>query len=149
MTVPAFYIEFSLSNFEKIKAEYFEASLKLKAKQVFHRIEKLKKDNEPSFSYLLFDNYPDKKEDEKFETPRLSSNEFKVYNAKEIRKNLEPARSIIDLHIEKLATDWQRMSNFEMLSLQLKELEKMVVSGCCASSAKHGCYSWNWHGKAA
>ncbi|WP_315816037.1 hypothetical protein [Paraflavitalea speifideaquila] len=40
---PTFAFEFSLINADKNKAEYFEASLKLKPKQVFARIEELKK----------------------------------------------------------------------------------------------------------
>jgi hypothetical protein len=45
---------------DKKKAEFFETSLKLKAKQLFDKIEELKKKNEPTFSYRLFENYPDK-----------------------------------------------------------------------------------------
>ncbi len=121
---PAFYFEFSLMNAEKTKSDYFETSLKLKPKQVFQKIEKMKEKNEPSFSYLLFENYPDKSEEERIDFPRLKTNEFKLYNAKQIRQNLEPARSILDLHIEKLISDWQHLSNFEILTIQLKEFEK-------------------------
>lgn len=49
---------------------------------------------------------------------------YKVYSAKEARQHLEPARSVVDLHIEKLADDATRMSNFEILTLQLKTFEK-------------------------
>ena len=67
---PTFNIEFSLLQPEKRKAEYFETSLKLKARQLFDKIEELKKKNEPTFSYRLFETYPDKQEDD---TPDLSS----------------------------------------------------------------------------
>jgi hypothetical protein len=124
---PAFYFEFSLLNKEKSKAEYFETSLKPKPKQVFQKIEKMKEKNEPFFSYVLFENYPDKTEEEKYDLPQLETKEFKIYNAREIRQNLEPARSIVDLHIEKLMSDWQRLSNFEILTIQLKEFEKWLT----------------------
>ena len=57
---PKFVFEFSLMNADKKKAEYFEASLKLKAKQLFQKIEEMKLKNEPTFSYKLFETYPDK-----------------------------------------------------------------------------------------
>ena len=36
----------------------------------------------------------------------------------------EPARTVIDLHIEKLSDDWKHLSNYEILSLQVKIFEK-------------------------
>ncbi|ULT41633.1 Smr/MutS family protein [Niabella defluvii] len=55
---------------------------------------------------------------------KLANKGFKIYNAKEARKHLEPARSVVDLHIEKLSDNYERMNNFEMLTLQLKTFEK-------------------------
>ncbi|MBA2563614.1 MAG: Smr/MutS family protein, partial [Chitinophagaceae bacterium] len=40
------------------------------------------------------------------------------------RQLLEPARSVIDLHIEKLSDNWKHLSNFEILTIQLKTFEK-------------------------
>ena len=37
---------------------------------------------------------------------------------------MEPARSVVDLHIEKLSDDWTRLSNFEIMTMQLKEFDK-------------------------
>ena len=34
-----------------------------------------------------------------------------------------PARTVVDLHIEKLMDDWQHLSNGEILNIQLKEFE--------------------------
>jgi dsDNA-specific endonuclease/ATPase MutS2 len=48
----------------------------------------------------------------------------KIYNAKEVRKHLPPARTVVDLHIEKLMDDWKHLSNGEILGIQLKEFEK-------------------------
>lgn len=121
---PSFYIDFSLTNPEKRKAPHFETSLKLKPKQVFQKIEQLKENNQPTLSYKLFDVYPDKVEEERFELSGLAAKGFKVYEANKIRQNLEPARSVVDLHIEKLSNDWKGLSNFEILSIQLKEFEK-------------------------
>jgi hypothetical protein len=121
---PAFNFDFSLVTSEKNKAPHFETSLKLKPKQVFKRIEEMKEKNEPTISYQLFDQYPDKLYEDKFEVSSLVAKGYKVYEANKIRQNLEPARSVVDLHIEKLSNNWQQLSNLEILSIQLREFEK-------------------------
>ena len=47
-----------------------------------------------------------------------------MYDASKAKKPLEPARTVVDLHIEKLMNDFTHLSNFEILSIQLKEFEK-------------------------
>lgn len=121
---PAFSFEFSLLPPQKGKAEYFEASVKLKPKQLFDRIEELKKKGEATFSYKLFDTYPDKVKEERLDLGKLSSRGLKVYDAKETRNHLPPPRTVIDLHIEKLVDDWKKLSNAEILDIQLREFEK-------------------------
>ena len=37
---------------------------------------------------------------------------------------MEPAKPELDLHIEKLTPDWEKMDSFEKLTLQLKTFEK-------------------------
>ncbi|MEO6669383.1 MAG: hypothetical protein ABIN36_07895, partial [Ferruginibacter sp.] len=108
---PRFDFEFSLANEHKKKAPYYEASLKLKGKQIFKKIEDLKLKNEPSFSYELFKEYPDKLEEEKVDLSRLGNAGFRIYDASSFRENLAPARSVIDLHIEKLTDNWRNLSN--------------------------------------
>ncbi|MBZ4191229.1 Smr/MutS family protein [Niabella beijingensis] len=123
---PSFEFEFSLVQPQKTKATHFETTIKIKPKQLFARIEELRQKNLATFSYKLFDVYPDKAPEEDPMELSLNklSNKFKVYNAKEARKHLEPARSVVDLHIEKLTDDASHMSNFEMLTLQLDTFEK-------------------------
>jgi len=121
---PTFACEFTLLNADKSKAEYYETSLKLKAQQLFKKIEEIKLKGEPHFSYKLFDTYPARQEQEKMDISALSAAGYKVYEASKARQHLPPARSVIDLHIEKITDDWKRLSNFEMLTLQLKEFEK-------------------------
>ncbi|RXK58064.1 hypothetical protein ESA94_18800 [Lacibacter luteus] len=121
---PRFDFEFSLSQPAKGKAEYFEASLKLKAKQLFQRIEEMLQKQEASFSYLLMETYPDGVIKDKVDLSKLSSAGFKVYDAGKARQHIPPARSVVDLHIEKIVNDWKHLSNFEILTAQLKEFEK-------------------------
>lgn len=124
---PSFIVEFSLEQPEKKKAPYFETSLKLKPKQVFKKIEELKEQNQPVLSYNLFTQYPDKAFEEKgIDMNPLLAKGFKVYDAKQIKNNLPPARSVVDLHIEKITDNWQGLSNFEILSIQLNEFEKWM-----------------------
>lgn len=121
---PSFEFEFSLLQPDKKKADYYEASVKLKPKQLFTKIEEIRQKNEATFSFLLFEQYPEKAFDNTIEFESLSPKGYKVYNASKGRQHLEQARSVIDLHIEKLTDDWRHLSNFEMLTMQLKEFEK-------------------------
>ena len=55
---------------------------------------------------------------------RLGNAGFRMYEAEKIKDNLPPARSVVDLHIEKLTDNWERLSNFEILTSQLNNFEK-------------------------
>lgn len=121
---PRFDFEFSLSEAKKNKAPFFETSLKLKGKQVFKKIEELQQKNEPQFAYELFKVYPDKIEEEKVDLSSLGNAGFRIYDASRAREHMEPARSVVDLHIEKLTDSWKHLSNFEILTIQLKTFEK-------------------------
>jgi len=123
---PIFQFDFTLHQPDKNKAPHYEQSLKLKAKQVFARIEEMKRKGDATFSYKLFDQYPDKQVEEVIDLPFLRSAGYKVYEASKARQHLEPAKHEIDLHIEKLSDDWKHLSNFEILSLQLQTLEKYI-----------------------
>jgi hypothetical protein len=121
---PSFDFDFILTPPDKNKADHYESSLKLKPKQLFARIEELKKKNEATFSYRLFEQYPGRPYEEPIETGILASKGYKIYKAQEARKHLEPARTVIDLHIEKLTDRWQQMDNYEIVDIQLKTFEK-------------------------
>lgn len=118
---PKFTFDFLLVNTNKKKADHFEAFLKIRAKQLFQKIEEMKMKNEPTFSYQLFENYPDKSEEI---IPDYTNTYGRFYDASKAKQNLEPPRSVIDLHIEKLSSDWKSLSNFEILTLQLRTFEK-------------------------
>jgi len=118
---PKFEFDFSLFYPNKRKAVHFETSFKIKAKQLFQKIEEMKMKNEPKFSFLLFENYPDKLEEV---IPDYQNTFGQLYDLSAIRQRLEPPRSVVDLHIEKLMDNWKGLSNFEILSIQLKDFEK-------------------------
>lgn len=121
---PAFSFEFSLLQPDPKKVEFYEASLKLKPKQLFAKIEEIKNKGIATFSYRLFEHFPDKPEEAPLDIGSLAARGIKVYNAKEARRHLPPARSVVDLHIEKLTSEWQGLTNAEILDMQLKEFEK-------------------------
>ena len=121
---PSFEFDFSLLTPDKKKAPHFETSLKLKPKNIFLRVEEMKKKNEAIFSYKLFDEYPDKIVEDKIEIGTPPSANYKIYEVSQSRAQLEPAKHEVDLHIEKLTGNWNNMSNFEMLTLQLQTFEK-------------------------
>jgi hypothetical protein len=123
---PHFSFEFSLTSPDKNKAEYYESALKLRAKQVFNRIEEIKQKGEAHFSFKLFDEYPGRPVEEPVEGVLLKNPAFRVYEASRARQHLEPARQELDLHIEKLTDKWTSLDNFEMLTLQLQTFEKYV-----------------------
>ncbi|HEY5368670.1 MAG TPA: Smr/MutS family protein [Hanamia sp.] len=118
---PKFEFDFSLTLLDKKKAEHFETSFKIKAKQLFQKIEDIKFKNEPTFSFLLFEKYPDKIEEV---IPEYNDMQGRFYNVSRIKEKLEPARSVVDLHIEKLTDNWKGLNNFEILTIQLREFEK-------------------------
>ena len=121
---PSFSFDFSLAIPNKLKNDHFETSLKLKPKQVFQKIELMKQKNEPTISYKLFDEYPDRVFEEYFDLGKLANKGFKIYDLSKIKEHIDPARTVIDLHIEKLIEDWQGKSSLEILTIQLKEFEK-------------------------
>ncbi|RPD51366.1 Smr/MutS family protein [Paracnuella aquatica] len=123
---PNFAFEFSLPQPEKGLAPFYEANLKLKGKQIFQQIAQMQQKGEASFKYRLFEHYPQVTAEEPamLDLSSLVAKGVKVYNAKEARKHLPPARSVVDLHIEKLEDNWERLSNPEILDIQLREFEK-------------------------
>ncbi|HZE83072.1 MAG TPA: Smr/MutS family protein [Puia sp.] len=124
---PVFSFDFSLVTPDKKKAEHYESSLKLRARQVFSRIEEIKKKGEATFSFKLFDKYPERlKEEESIDASRLGGSGFRIYEASRARQHLEPARQELDLHIEKLTEKWIGLDNFEILTLQLQTFEKYL-----------------------
>jgi hypothetical protein len=121
---PKFEFDFSLTIPDKKKAPAHEVFFKLNGKKLFKKIEETQQNNEASFMYELFTHYPAKVDDEKVDLSRLGGAGFRVYDAGKIRENLPPARTVVDLHIEKLNNHWEELSNFEILTTQLNTFEK-------------------------
>jgi hypothetical protein len=123
---PSFELDCSLLKADPQKASHFESSLKPRARQVFQKIEEIRKKGEAVFSYKLFDTYPNQLVEEVVPMDKLTSSGYRIYDASRARQHLEPAKYEIDLHVEKLTDEWQRLNNFEILTLQLQTLEKWM-----------------------
>lgn len=120
---PFFELEFSLPVPDKTKAEICTASLKLRPRQLFNKIEEIRSKNEASFSFRLFDHYPDKVEDDLSllaSTPSSAS----YFDASRASRHLEQPLSVVDLHIEKITDNWRGLSNLQIIGIQLKTFEK-------------------------
>jgi hypothetical protein len=118
---PKFEFDFSLQKKNKIKPDHYEVAVKIKAKQLFQKIEEMRLKNEPTFSFNLFENFPDKIDEI---IPDYHNSGGRLYNISQAKEKLEPARSVVDLHIEKLMDNWKGLSNFEILTIQLNNFEK-------------------------
>ena len=121
---PVFSVDFSLSEPHKKKADHFEAIVKIKPKPFFQKIEILKEDEKAQIRYPLFETYPDKVEDNHIAIDILRNAGYKVYDATKIKHHIQQARSVIDLHIEKIMDRHSHLSNAEILHFQLQEFEK-------------------------
>ena len=121
---PRFEFDFSLKVPDKKRATHYEATLKVKPKQIFQKVEEIKKKQLAHFSYELYNEYPEKADDPGMDLSGLSKSGFRVYDAGKIRSHLESPRTVIDLHIEKLADNWKSLSPYAILDLQLKTFEK-------------------------
>jgi hypothetical protein len=121
---PRFEFTFSLITPQKGKEDSYTVQHKIRPKTIFAKIEELKGRGDATIPHLLFKTFPDKSSSPEVELSEGVKNLAKIYDAKRVRENLEPAKAVIDLHIELLTSNWQQMSNFEILSLQMKTFEK-------------------------
>ena len=121
---PTFEFVFSLLQTKNEKVDHYEASLRLKPKQLFAKIEAIRLRGEATFSHRLFETYPEKKIEDKVELGNFAARGYKIYDAAKARQHLEQPRSEVDLHIEKITDDWSGLGNHEIVSLQLKTFEK-------------------------
>ncbi len=125
---PSFDIEWSLVKPDKQRLDHYETTTKLRAKQVFQRIEELKQKGEATFSFKLFELYPEKTvpDEPEVDLSKLSNAGFRMYSASSAKRHLDPPKYVIDLHIEKLTDEHKSMDSFEKLTLQLSEMEREI-----------------------
>jgi hypothetical protein len=121
---PKFTVILELKNKDRLKADYFETSYKAKGKQIFGQFQSMKEKGAASIRHLLMDKYPEKEIPEKTDFSKLQQSGMKVIEAKQYLHSAPPARTIIDIHIEKLVHDPNHLTNAEIMALQMQEFEK-------------------------
>jgi hypothetical protein len=122
---PRFGFVFSLAEADPQKAESHALIFRPKARQVMQKLRELQQRQEATFSYLLFQKYPDKAEEhtESWEIP--ASGMSVPIRASDFRTAALPTYEV-DLHIEKLYGHPEQLTAAEMLMMQLGELQKQL-----------------------
>jgi len=101
-----------------------EGILRIRPVKLFEHINNVLFNNEPSFSYLLIDDFKPKKKPEQQEKFIPSVKQFGT--ASITAKTIEPARYEIDLHIEQLVNNTKGLTNAEIVKKQLDTLEHFL-----------------------
>lgn len=99
-----------------------EGVLRIKPSKLFEHIGKLMKNNEPSFSYLLIEEFAPKKKPEPVERYEPVINKTAIVS----HKTIDAAKTELDLHIEALLDNKRGMSNADIVKLQLDTLERYL-----------------------
>jgi len=122
---PKFSVQFALNTDKKSNRDaFFETILKIKPKHLIEKIESILFETSASFSFLLMKEMPFESNDKTIASPKNILPQ-KVSNTKvQLQSPLPAPRSVIDLHIEKITDDWKGLSNYEILTIQLREFEK-------------------------
>jgi hypothetical protein len=121
---PRFHWELSDASHPEFKTE--ADILKIKPSKLFEHINELLLKNEPSFNYKLVDDFVEKPKQKKKETftPTLQPQVIALGTKKISLQDLPKYE--LDLHIEQLTDKHSTMSNSEMLTLQIRTLEKYL-----------------------
>jgi len=113
----------TLIDFANRDMEVAEGILRIKPSKLFEHIHLLQTKNEPSFSYLLVEEFLPKKKPVVPDTPMPVTTVSPEHVTKQ---NIEPAKPILDLHIEQWAANPSKLTNSEIILLQLNTLEKYL-----------------------
>lgn len=112
------------------KFSALQGQLRMKPVKLFEQISKLQMNNEPSFSYLLAEDFlPAAKEKKEPAAPEKKFIPAPLPKDKIIRSfhQLELPRYEVDLHVEELMIDTKGLTNTEILQIQLDELHKALA----------------------
>jgi len=103
--------------------ETAEGVLRIRPAKLFGHINAMMHNNEPTFSYLLIEDFAPKKKEAPKETfiPPLKQNTQHITT-----KTIEPAKYEIDLHIENLVNNTRGLTNADIVKIQLDNLQRYM-----------------------
>lgn len=101
-------------------------TLKLKPQKVFQQVQHLLQDNQPSFSYLLFEDFKPIPQI----TPHTGQQKKETGSERkplaQISTPADLPKQEVDLHIEQLVDSTRGLSNADIITIQLAELQKYL-----------------------
>ncbi|RYD57959.1 MAG: hypothetical protein EOP56_06710 [Sphingobacteriales bacterium] len=120
---PRFHWQVAHTTNIEMQAE--EGVVRIKPVKLFSQISEMLQKNEPSFSYMLMEDFRQK--EKKKEERQQKRVVLEKPPASHFSKLLTDApRYELDLHIEKLVSSIQGLSNADMLAIQLETLQKFL-----------------------
>jgi hypothetical protein len=148
---PRFVFVLMLKDQDPKRATHFEYTLKVRAKQLFQRIEEMRSQQKAHFTYLLLDQWPARvveKQKNGLDVDLLKKAGFQVRSDKSRPDQFHPPpQSVVDLHIEKITDEWKRMSSFEILDAQLGTFSRHLDSSIAHHQPKLTVIHGNGSGK--
>jgi len=129
---PRFVFVLMLKDQDPKRAPHFEYTLKVRAKQLFQRIEEMRVAQKAHFSYLLLDQWPERivvqqKKDVDIDLLKKAGFNVRADRSKSGAHH-PPPQSVIDLHIEKITEQWKWMSAIEIFDTQLGTFNRYLES---------------------
>jgi hypothetical protein len=114
-----------LSNKSDNSVQTAEGVLRIRPQKLFQHINELLQNNQPTFSYLLIDDFKPK-EKQRPEAKIMIEPKPEFVNIPLRSAVTEMPKYELDLHIENLTEDTRGMDNADMLQLQLKTFERYL-----------------------
>ena len=148
---PRFVFVLMLKDQDPKRAPHFEYTLKVRAKQLFQRIEEMRAAQKAHFSYLLLDQWPARVVTQKKKEVDIDLLKKAGFNVRADKsrpgEHHPPPQSVIDLHIEKITEQWKRMSSIEIFDAQLGTFNRYLESSIAHHQPKLTVIHGNGSGK--
>lgn len=115
----------SMEDAENARLKTENGILRIKPSRLFEHVSDLLLKNEPTFSYLLLDDFIEKPREEK-KVGIYSPPVRPIIKPNKVTSLSELPRYELDLHIEQLTDDYKGLSNAEIMNIQLHSLQRYL-----------------------
>jgi len=128
---PRFVFILMLKDPDPKRAPHFEYTLKVRARQLFQRIEEMRAQQKALFTYQLLEKWPDRVIESR--DPDIGLLKKAGYHVRTDKSNAgqihhPPPQSVVDLHIERITDEWKRLTPLEILDAQLGTFNRHLDS---------------------